>query len=387
MAPGAAHRSSTRSPGSGASTRETSIDPRDWGMIAPRPNSSDPWASNGPPSTIPSGSAGAAVLPTGSRGQLACTVRDERVDAQRRLGRLVDARPAARARRRRPARPTTARPATSGTECRSAASPGSRRRAHRGPRRPSRAARRSTAFTSPAPPRRERLASSTVSLTAAWSATPSEEQELEQRPVAAPRAPAGRALETGRADSRAVDVVERAFVAGSSRTPAPSPAPGRGDRAPRPRRAARGRRRRPARTRGARPRTRTRARTRRASGRRRARSVRGRRHPHPAPLEPVASKNSSPLIGRRPGGLHDQQLERLLRAPEHRSGADRGPGPGRHAAVGAHAGLPHPDGRAAGKRHVGADVRGQRPHDALELVGRSARVELAVFRPRSSRRR
>ena len=55
FAPGAAHRSSTRSPGCGSTARATSIDPRDWGISAPRSNSAEPCRSYGSSSTMPSG--------------------------------------------------------------------------------------------------------------------------------------------------------------------------------------------------------------------------------------------------------------------------------------------------------------------------------------------
>ena len=63
-APGAAHRSSTRSPGCGSSARATSIDARDCGMIAPSLKSCDPCTSNWPLSTRPSGRSSAGDVST-----------------------------------------------------------------------------------------------------------------------------------------------------------------------------------------------------------------------------------------------------------------------------------------------------------------------------------
>ena len=137
----------------------------------PSRHSGAPWASKGASSTSPSGRPGAGVARHRQpRGQLGGG-RAQRVGAQRGLGGLVvggHQRP--RGRRAR-ASPTTARRSTrdaSGAARRPAACP---RAAPRPAPRASRAARRSTALTSPAPPRESSLASCTDSPTAAWAGT------------------------------------------------------------------------------------------------------------------------------------------------------------------------------------------------------------------------
>ena len=61
LPPGAAQRSSTRSPGRGASARATAMAARDCGMNRPSSHSGEPKASNGASSTRPSGSRSAGV--------------------------------------------------------------------------------------------------------------------------------------------------------------------------------------------------------------------------------------------------------------------------------------------------------------------------------------
>ena len=108
FAPGAAHMSSTRSPGCGSSTRATSIDPRDCGMTAPSANGVDPCASHGPSSTSPSGTPGARVrtatpiaAASSSRVVTSCWPAARSRAARCRA-------PSARGRRRARAGPTTA---------------------------------------------------------------------------------------------------------------------------------------------------------------------------------------------------------------------------------------------------------------------------------------
>ena len=89
LPPGAAHRSSTRSPGRGASSRATVIDARDCGMKLPRSHSGEANASNGPSSTSPSGRPGAGCDRDGQARRQLGRVGAQRVDAQGGLGRLV----------------------------------------------------------------------------------------------------------------------------------------------------------------------------------------------------------------------------------------------------------------------------------------------------------
>ena len=171
LPPGAAQRSSTRSPGRGASSRATVIAARDCGMKRPSCQSGESNASNGAVEHSPSGRSGAGRVGTGSAAASVGGVGAQRVDAQGGLGGLVVGRHAARARRPGRARRTTARRSTRGAS--GAARP--RRAWRRGARRrapaASRAPRRRTALTSFAPPGDSRLTSSTDSPTAACAGT------------------------------------------------------------------------------------------------------------------------------------------------------------------------------------------------------------------------
>ena len=125
LPPGAAHRSSTRSPGCGSSARATAIAARDCGMNRPCSHSGEANASNGASRTRPSG------RPVGGRASATGRRCCERLRAScaacwpaARPRRARCRPPSARGRSRGRARRTTARRSTADSECLSAASAG-----------------------------------------------------------------------------------------------------------------------------------------------------------------------------------------------------------------------------------------------------------------------
>ena len=180
LPPGAAHRSSTGSPGCGSSVRATTIAARDCGMNRPalpeRRTRTRRTArrARGPRAGRSAGCDGDRQ-PLGEPGG----VDPQRVGPQRGLGRLVAGAPSARAPPRGPRVANHSSAIHSGCECRSAASAGVVSGSAAISARASRAARRRTAFTSPAPRGESGLTSSTDSPTAAWCGDAVEERELE----------------------------------------------------------------------------------------------------------------------------------------------------------------------------------------------------------------
>ena len=283
FAPGAAHRSRSASPGLGAQRpRHEHRAPRLGHDRAALANSAEPKTSNAPSSTSPSGSPGAGRAHR-QLGEYVRAPRDQRVDPQRRLGRAVD-RTQERAGRLRPEliKPTHSQPLGDRVSDRGACGVSSRRLASHSA--PSRVARRSTALIRPAPAGLSGLTSSTVSSTAAWSATPSRNR-IWNRPKRKPASTGGSSRFGGRLTSVAANAVEGGAALNG-------PVGERGGQRPLARlearglrRAARGRRRRPART----PRRTT------------SRAHRGRGGAGAAtPRRPRSE--SSPLIARRPAG-------------------------------------------------------------------------------------
>ena len=162
----------------------------------------------GPSTTSPS--SGSSAGATGGDGQGArerLGVGDERVDAQRELRGRGSSTRASRVPPRPRTAPTRGRTIQRGWEWWIAASAGV---ASPGSPGRSRAARRSTAFTRRWPPRLSPsdLASSTLSVTAAWSGTPSRNRSWKS-PSRSAAATAGSSLWTGRASVGDV-VVDRA---------------------------------------------------------------------------------------------------------------------------------------------------------------------------------
>ncbi len=115
LPPGAAHRSSTRSPGCG---RERARDRHRGARLrheqAVAPTAARRTRRTAPSRTSPSGSASAACDATGSCAASVVAVDPQRVGAQRRPRRARCRRPSAPARRRRRARRTTARRSSAG---------------------------------------------------------------------------------------------------------------------------------------------------------------------------------------------------------------------------------------------------------------------------------
>ena len=89
LPPGAAQRSSTRSPGRGPTMRATAIAARDCGMKRPACQSGESKASNGASSTRPSGRPGRGMRGDRELGREGGRVAAQRVGAQRGLGGLV----------------------------------------------------------------------------------------------------------------------------------------------------------------------------------------------------------------------------------------------------------------------------------------------------------
>ena len=129
---------------------------------------------------------------------------------------------------------------------------------------------------------------------------------------------------------------------------------------------------RPSATRGSRPRRAPRASARAAAGRARSPSARDRGG---------RAASRRPRIGRPPGGW----ISVSSSAPPLQSSSSRSPSARRRPPAGASvspstAAAITPRKRAVGQRQPRADVRPQRPHHALDLLGRPRRVERAVAR-------
>ncbi len=108
LPPGAAQRSSTRSPGRGASSRATVIAARDWGMKRPACQSGESKASNGASSTRPSGRPSAGWVGTGSSAASAAasprSVLTRSADSAGSLSAAISARASSGAERGEPQR-------------------------------------------------------------------------------------------------------------------------------------------------------------------------------------------------------------------------------------------------------------------------------------------
>ena len=163
--------SSTRSPGCGSTMRPTCIDPRDCGISRPRSNRSDPWASKGPWTTMPSGrpGAGSAFAPrSASAGRRSSRVVRSSFTRRALSAGSLSARMSATA----SSGPSACRhicASHSGCERRTGESSGSSSMRDRA----SRVARRITAFAKPAARGSSSFTSSTVWSTAARAGTAS----------------------------------------------------------------------------------------------------------------------------------------------------------------------------------------------------------------------